>query len=559
MLEAAFTFDQAFAYFTARLPRERIQAREAVAVHCCFHEDRNPSLSLNLAHGLWNCHGCNLSGGIVDFERRLMGSDAETAWKEIDRICGRVAPKRDAGRRLVKTYDYTDVRGRLLFQKLRYEPKHFSQRQPDGKGGWTYNLNGAKKVLYRLPEVLTRKFTCVVEGEKDADNLQAALGNDWACTTNFDGAGANKWKEEYSPYLAGRFVLIVPDNDDIGSRHAENVAESVAKYADRVKIVRIPDLPEHGDISWWLAQGHVGEEFLEMARTAPLWQPQTAEHVLLDEIRDFLDDVPAELDWLIEGVIPEGANGILVADPKVGKSLLAIYLALSLASTAPFLGHAVPKRRRVALVSREDHPGETARRLKSLQAGDAARSDYQWGQIWLNTRQQSERFLLDNGDDVTQLIAELKMERVDLCIMDVFRRLHMADENDNTAMARVMDALNHIQAAVGCSIALVHHPKKEASDNVFRDLRGASAIHGWTEWGMGLTVCDETQPRSQWVRKLDFELKAACPPDPLYFTFSGANEALRVERTEKPKRESAVKSRGVANIAGRTTWHDRED
>ena len=59
-----------------------------------------------------------------------MATDTETAWSEIYRIIGMEPPKHD--RKLVKVYDYTDVAGKLLYQKLRYEPKQFSQRQPDG-------------------------------------------------------------------------------------------------------------------------------------------------------------------------------------------------------------------------------------------------------------------------------------------------------------------------------------------------------------------------------------------------------------------------------------------
>jgi hypothetical protein len=52
---------------------------------------------------------------------------------------------------IVATYDYTDEAGKLLFQTVRYQPKDFAQRQPDGKGGWIWNLKGARRVLYRQP------------------------------------------------------------------------------------------------------------------------------------------------------------------------------------------------------------------------------------------------------------------------------------------------------------------------------------------------------------------------------------------------------------------------
>ena len=35
---------------------------------------------------------------------------------------------------IVATYDYTDDKGELLYQVVRYDPKDFRQRRPDGKG-----------------------------------------------------------------------------------------------------------------------------------------------------------------------------------------------------------------------------------------------------------------------------------------------------------------------------------------------------------------------------------------------------------------------------------------
>jgi hypothetical protein len=38
--------------------------------------------------------------------------------------------------KLTQTYDYADENGRLLYQVLRFDPRRFSQRRPDGNGGW---------------------------------------------------------------------------------------------------------------------------------------------------------------------------------------------------------------------------------------------------------------------------------------------------------------------------------------------------------------------------------------------------------------------------------------
>ena len=361
-------------------------------------------------------------------------------------------------------------------------------------------------------------------------------------------------------------VVVIPDNDAKGKAHAQTIAASVKPFAERVKLVELPGLPEKGDVSDWLEESVIGaadqsiseilqtriKELFSLIKATPLWLPEQSEHVLLEEMRDFLDRAPEEIDWLVEGLIPVRTRGLMVADGKVGKSPLSLDLALALASGSSWLGHVVPKRRRVAVISREDAPQETARRLKLLSAGTAARAEYNWGQIWLNTMDQSPLFHLDNFEHVDPLIKELQMEQFDLVIFDVLRNLHSGDENDNTVMAAVMAALTQIQVEARCGVLLLHHISKAQSTNVFRDARGAGAIHGWTEWGVGLTVVDETVPRRQWVRKVEFELKYACPADPVHFMIVGDETALRIELTESEEKPTMTPRRSkVREIANR--------
>ena len=85
--------------------------------------------------------------------------------------------------RIVATYNYTDESGVLLFQKLRFEPKDFRVRVPSGTD-WSYKLNGTRRVLYNLPEVISSPIVFIVEGEKDciskttSSNLHSGLS--WA-------------------------------------------------------------------------------------------------------------------------------------------------------------------------------------------------------------------------------------------------------------------------------------------------------------------------------------------------------------------------------------------
>jgi hypothetical protein len=99
------------------------------------------------------------------------GVDFKAATVEVDRLVGRGAVK--PTKRIVAQYDYTDESGALLFQCVRFEPKNFQQRRPNGNGGWIWNLKGIRMVPYRLPRLLAAETVYVVEGEKDVETLES--------------------------------------------------------------------------------------------------------------------------------------------------------------------------------------------------------------------------------------------------------------------------------------------------------------------------------------------------------------------------------------------------
>ncbi len=167
-------------------------------------------------------------------------------------------------------YDYTDESGQLLYQVLRSVDKRFRQRRPDGKDGWKWKLGNVRRVPYRLPELIegirANRTVLIAEGERKVDRLRK-LG--FVSTCNSGGAG--KWLDEWRELFAGADVVILPDNDESGRRHAEQVARSLSAVAQSVKVVTLPELPEKGDIIDWLNRGHTKEELDGAIVTASQW------------------------------------------------------------------------------------------------------------------------------------------------------------------------------------------------------------------------------------------------------------------------------------------------
>ena len=100
-----------------------------------------------------------------------------------------------------QVYSYQDEGGALLFQVVRLPGKTLRVRRPDGKGGWEWKMGNARRVLYRLPELIAEPddLILIVEGEKDVETLRA---KDLTATTNSFGAGG--WCDEYGESLKGR-------------------------------------------------------------------------------------------------------------------------------------------------------------------------------------------------------------------------------------------------------------------------------------------------------------------------------------------------------------------
>ena len=160
---------------------------------CPRHDDHNRSLSIKQAGGmlLVKCFaGCDTAGilktlGLEPKDLFLNSHKAKPEHRQIEAI-----------------YHYIDAKGKP-FEVVRFKPKAFAQRRPDGKGGYIWNLKGILPTLYHQDKlhqaIQSSEPIYIVEGEKDCDNLWA-IG--LVSTTNPMGAG--KWREPYSEALRRR-------------------------------------------------------------------------------------------------------------------------------------------------------------------------------------------------------------------------------------------------------------------------------------------------------------------------------------------------------------------
>lgn len=98
---------------------------EKIQALCPFHKDTNPSLSLDIKTGLFNCFGCKAKGDIFDFYALRNSLDIKNDFQRILSGIAREFNIHDGNgkKELVATYEYQDASGALLYGVNRYSPK----------------------------------------------------------------------------------------------------------------------------------------------------------------------------------------------------------------------------------------------------------------------------------------------------------------------------------------------------------------------------------------------------------------------------------------------------
>lgn len=152
--------------------------------------------------------------------------------------------------RIVAEYIYRDEEDKPLYKVVKYEPKNFIQAKYDN-GNWIWSMKDARYVLYNLSNVIKSDTIFFVEGEKDADNVNK-LG--LVATTTVGGAASfAKRADEYSPFLKGKNVFILPDNDKAGYKYASDIEKALKSIVSNIKVLKlvdiVSDLKEKEDIS----------------------------------------------------------------------------------------------------------------------------------------------------------------------------------------------------------------------------------------------------------------------------------------------------------------------
>lgn len=175
--------------------------------------------------------------------------------------------------------------------------------------------------------------------------------------------------------------------------------------------------------------------------------------------------------FAVEGLIPEGVM-VLAGAPKVGKSWLALNLAVDVATGSKALGAVGTVQGDVLYLALEDTPRRLQRRLRQV-LGDGPAPD----RLGLSVQcppTPAHALTLIRGWLTAHPGARL-------VIIDVFERIRgprLQDETHYSAEYRVMSMVKKLADEYGISVVLIHHVRKMSSDDFLNEISGTTGLSG---------------------------------------------------------------------------------
>jgi RecA-family ATPase len=396
----------------------------------------------------------------------------------------------------VATFDYKDKDGTLLYQVLKFDnPRSYSQRRPDGSGGFIHKLED-RRVLYRLQELLefpdATVFVC--EGEKDANTI-AGLGH---CSTT---VASGSWTAECVEGLRARDVIVLQDNDDAGRKKALIAAQRLYGVAASVRIVLLPDLPDKGDVTDWLSTDpRRKDKFINICFDAPLWAPTPG----MPEIKPDSKPEPAatpetpiplpfiniaawhhqpvpEREWCVLNRIPLRNVTLFSGEGAIGKSITSLHLGAAHVLGRDWLG-SMPEPGPVLVFACEDETDELHRRLAHI-------LDH-YGASFANLKDMhlismaGEDALLAAPDRLglmqhTKLFERLRMAAIEvkpkLIVLDNSADVFGGGENDRAQVRQFIGILRGLAIAANAGVLLTSHPS-------LTGINTGTGVSGSTAW-----------------------------------------------------------------------------
>lgn len=219
-------------------------------------------------------------------------------------------------------------------------------------------------------------------------------------------------------------------------------------------------------------------------------------------VTDFGPVLHTPFRWVIPGIIPESGCGLIVAPPKVGKTRIAIEIALGLATGQRPLGISTQRPKAVGFFSLEDGEYLFAERLASGMSH--SRAKYHWdghitpvggSLVWdppapLPLLTNFAHVDLSTPEDQQRLYETIIKHDLKLVIIDTLSMaIGKGNVSDQKDMYATLNPVKDIAKATGCAVLFIHHTRKrvfEKGESIQESILGATALHAWSDFIISL-------------------------------------------------------------------------
>lgn len=244
-----------------------------------------------------------------------------------------------------------------------------------------------------------------------------------------------------------------------------------------------------------------------------------------------------DVKWLIDGWLLEAGVLMIAAPPERFKTWLAVDMALSIASGAPFLDHyEVNKRGKVLVIQQEDYGANLYKRFRVVEAhkldkypiepdysedGGKISIKFNWCPEDLIFFHPDGQLSLDNLESVNMLAKKIEEIRPEVVIIDPFYSLSTTDDYYATAAAQIRQFLKPLRDKYGCAFVFIHHSKKtkegEGDSTVRNAIYGSQFVNAVME---GAVVVSQPRGAPDGTITAYRRFKDAPPQPPVQIVFS---------------------------------------
>ncbi len=175
--------------------------------------------------------------------------------------------------------------------------------------------------------------------------------------------------------------------------------------------------------------------------------------------------------WVVPGLLPEGVT-LLAGKPKLGKSWLALGLAVAVASGGVALGTRSVERGDVLYLALEDNRRRLQKRLKKLLVGGTAPDGLHIATEWPRMNEGGAKAL----DEWLEAFPEAR-----LVVVDILKRVRpriSPNRNIYEADYEALEAMQGLAGENGVGILVVHHARKDGASDPVDEISGSTGLSG---------------------------------------------------------------------------------